>query len=273
MLRILLVEDNEMNRDMLSRRLTRRGFEVAIAPDGPRGIDAARSSSFDLILMDMSLPGIDGWEATRLLKADPTTWSVPIIALTAHAMTGDRERAIKAGCDDYDTKPIDFPRLMAKIEAILQRNGSPMQVQALEPSAEEGPDASSQLRHDLIAPLNRIMGYCELMIEDARSQGWVTQVESLRSIRLLGHEALNAIDRVLIQHRTPSRSPDFAALATAALPPSIAILRASESLEAASGDLPVGSQFREDLARVRQDSILLVEMIEGKTVNLARTPR
>lgn len=119
MAKLLLVEDNEMNRDMLSRRLERRGHQVVIAVDGQEGVDRARSESPDLILMDMSLPAIDGWEATRQLKSDPATGSIPIIALTAHAMAGDREKAIDAGCDDYDTKPIEFPRLLEKIAALL----------------------------------------------------------------------------------------------------------------------------------------------------------
>ncbi len=123
--RILLVEDNELNRDMLSRRLGRKGYEVSLALDGCRGVEAARSGDFDLILMDLSLPGVDGWEAARLLKADPATAPIPIIALTAHAMSGDRERAIEAGCDDYDIKPIEFSRLLAKIEAHLQPKASP----------------------------------------------------------------------------------------------------------------------------------------------------
>jgi two-component system cell cycle response regulator DivK len=117
--KILLVEDNEMNRDMLSRRLERRGYEIVIAVDGQQGVDLARSSSPDLILMDMSLPVIDGWEATRQLKAQPEFKAIPIIALTAHAMSGDREKALEAGCDDYDTKPIELPRLLGKIEALL----------------------------------------------------------------------------------------------------------------------------------------------------------
>ncbi len=117
--RILLVEDNEMNRDMLSRRLRRNGFEVEMAVDGLRGLEAARVGSFDLILMDLSLPEVDGWEAARRLKADPITRSIPIIALTAHAMSGDREKAIEAGCDDYDSKPVELPRLLAKIKASL----------------------------------------------------------------------------------------------------------------------------------------------------------
>ena len=119
MAKILLVEDNEMNRDMLSRRLERRGYEVVIAVDGQQGVDLAQSSSPDLILMDMSLPVIDGWEATRQLKSMEGMKAVPIIALTAHAMSGDREKALEAGCNDYDTKPIEMPRLLGKIEALL----------------------------------------------------------------------------------------------------------------------------------------------------------
>ncbi len=120
MAKILLVEDNEMNWDMLSKRLHRKGYDVVIATDGAQGVAMARSEAPALILMDMSLPVLDGWEATRRLKAAPETRSIPIIALTAHAMAGDREKAIAAGCDDYDTKPIDFPRLLEKIEALLE---------------------------------------------------------------------------------------------------------------------------------------------------------
>jgi CheY-like chemotaxis protein len=122
--RLLIVEDNEMNRDMLSRRLAKRGYDVAIAVDGEQGLAMARSAPPALILMDMSLPGLDGWEATRQLKSLPETRGVPVIALTAHAMAGDREKAIAAGCDDFDTKPVDLPRLLAKIEALLGRPSS-----------------------------------------------------------------------------------------------------------------------------------------------------
>lgn len=118
--KILLVEDNEMNRDMLSRRLKRKGFEVVLAVHGQEGIDLAQSQAPDLILMDMSLPVVDGWEATRLLKAQPDTQAIPVIALTAHAMAGDREKALQAGCDDYDTKPIDLERLLGKIQGLLE---------------------------------------------------------------------------------------------------------------------------------------------------------
>ncbi len=119
MAKILLIEDNQMNRDMLSRRLTRKGYEVVNAVDGEQGMAMARSEAPDLILMDMSLPVLDGWEATRQLKAAPETQAIPIIALTAHAMAGDREKAVEAGCNDYDTKPIELPRLLEKIEALL----------------------------------------------------------------------------------------------------------------------------------------------------------
>ncbi|PQV62672.1 Response regulator receiver domain-containing protein [Abditibacterium utsteinense] len=119
MSKILLVEDNEMNRDMLSRRLLRRGYEVAIAVDGESGLSLAGSEAPDLILMDMSLPILDGWEATRRLKADSATQHIPVIALTAHAMSSDRDKALEAGCDDYDTKPIELPRLLGKIEVLL----------------------------------------------------------------------------------------------------------------------------------------------------------
>ena len=116
---ILLVEDNEMNRDMLSRRLTRKGFDVVIAVTGTEGLDRARERVPDLILMDMSLPEIDGWEATRRLKEDPDLKHIPVLALTAHAMAGDREKALEAGCDEYDTKPIEFERLLAKIRQLI----------------------------------------------------------------------------------------------------------------------------------------------------------
>jgi CheY-like chemotaxis protein len=122
MAKILLVEDNEMNRDMLSRRLERRGYEVAFAVDGREGVEKAIAGGFDLVLMDMSLPELDGWEATRQIRAAPATKTLPVIALTAHAMAGDRERALAAGADDYDTKPIELARLLGKIEALLQRD-------------------------------------------------------------------------------------------------------------------------------------------------------
>ena len=123
--KILLVEDNEMNRDMLSRRLQKRGYDVVLAEDGQQGVSLAQSEAPVLILMDMSLPVLDGWETTRQLKAAPATRSIPIIALTAHAMAGDRERALEAGADDFDTKPVELGRLLEKIEALLAKRPAP----------------------------------------------------------------------------------------------------------------------------------------------------
>jgi CheY-like chemotaxis protein len=121
MSKVLLVEDNEMNRDMLSRRLERKGYEVVFAEDGSIAVEMAGSEQPDLILMDMSLPVLDGWEATRRIKADAATSGIPVIALTAHAMAGDREKAMEVGCEDYDTKPVDFPRLLGKIEGLIAK--------------------------------------------------------------------------------------------------------------------------------------------------------
>ncbi len=125
MAKILLVEDSEMNRDMLARRLAKRGYEVVIAVDGGQGVALAQTEAPDLILMDMNLPVLDGSEATRQLRAAPATRSILVIALTAHAMSGDREKALEAGCDDYDTKPIEFERLLGKIEALLKKEATP----------------------------------------------------------------------------------------------------------------------------------------------------
>jgi len=124
MAKILLVEDNEMNRDMLTRRLIRRGYEVLVAEDGAAGVATARTQKPDLVLMDMSLPVMDGWEATRQLKGDEATRAIPVIALTAHAMAGDEEKAMKAGCDAYETKPVDLARLLSKMEELLGQSGS-----------------------------------------------------------------------------------------------------------------------------------------------------
>ena len=124
MSRILLVEDNEMNRDMLTQRLERKGYEIMIAVDGVEGVNKAKEDNPDLILMDMSLPNVDGWEATRLIKGSEDTKHIPVIALTSHAMAGDRERSLEAGCDEYDTKPIDFFRLLTKIETLLSRKAA-----------------------------------------------------------------------------------------------------------------------------------------------------
>jgi CheY-like chemotaxis protein len=125
MAKVLVVEDNDMNRDMLTRRLERKGYQVCIAMDGQQGVVMAQADMPDLILLDMSLPILDGWEVARRIKADPITQHIPIIALTAHAMAGDREECLSAGCDDYDTKPVDLPRLLGKMQALLLSSACP----------------------------------------------------------------------------------------------------------------------------------------------------
>ena len=193
--RILLVEDNEMNRDMLSRRLRSRGYDVVIAVDGEIGLAMAKSETPDLILMDMSLPVIDGWEATRTLKESDATKHIPVIALTAHAMSTDREKAMEAGCDDYDTKPIELPRLLGKMEALL---GASAKVPPLELADDLPPEIKEavhhmlppDLLHDLRTPLGHIIGYSELLIEQVESSGHPEFVPYLEKIRKSGRQLL-----------------------------------------------------------------------------------
>jgi CheY-like chemotaxis protein len=137
--KVLLVEDNEESRDALSRHLRRKGYEILLAVDGRQGMDVARAEAPDLILIDMSLPVLDGWEATRQLKAGSATRGIPVIALTAHAMAGDRERALEAGCDDYETKPIEFPRLLTKIESLLGKKSAPAPGEERHEPGQSGP--------------------------------------------------------------------------------------------------------------------------------------
>jgi CheY-like chemotaxis protein len=264
MFRILLVEDNEMNRDMLSRRLGRRGFAVSIATDGLQGLTATREWSPDLILMDLSLPGIDGWEATRRLKADPMTRSIPIIALTAHAMAGDRERAFDAGCDDYDMKPIDFARLLTKIEAILGNvrptnpNHGPSNGW---PNEAKPPINPGLLRHDLISPLVRIIGYCELLAEDAEAVGSTQRVQRIAGILSIAHEIRRSIDSILLRPANPGQPVDFETLVSSVVTLGEELIRSCEALRAASAQIPDHDGFLEDLDRVHQDAQLLIRMV------------
>jgi two-component system cell cycle response regulator DivK len=258
--RILLIEDNEMNRDMLSRRLARKGFDVSIATDGLQGLAAVLEVSPDLILMDLSLPGIDGWEATRRLKCDPITRAIPIIALTAHAMAGDRERAFEAGCDDYDMKPIDFHRLLGKIEAVMTKPKSRTATESLttEPIA---PTSPGLLRHDLIGPLVRIIGYCELLAEDAQSLGRTHRAMALNAIRTLAHEIRRSIDGVLLHPPEPDQPIDLELLVAKVLTPAHALIQAAEALKDASSQVPDRDSFLEDLDRIHKDAALLLSMI------------
>src|ERR1700732_2830726 len=198
MAKILLVEDNEMNRDMLSRRLLRKGYEVVMAVDGGQAVTMAESERPDLILMDMSLPVIDGWEATRRVKASDTTAHIPVIALTAHAMSGDREKALSAGCDDYDTKPIEMPRLLEKIDALLVRpRGYPTMAQNVtEPDQRLERALAAFVRQEFGAPIATIIGLTEILIEDARRNGddpLVSDLDRIHAAGLLLQEQLSRL--------------------------------------------------------------------------------
>jgi len=202
MTKILIVEDNEMNLDMLSRRLLRRGFEVITAVDGKQGVQSAAEEMPDLILMDMSLPVMDGWEAAGRIKAMIATSAIPIIALTAHAMTGERNKALAAGCDDFDTKPIDLTRLLAKIEALLENPAQPIGAQARESSQ---PAFLAQVRHELRTPINAITGYSEMLLEDASLEGDKAFVTILQEIVALGarlQEEVNTLSEAAAEAAT-----------------------------------------------------------------------
>ena len=189
--KILLVEDNEMNRDMLSRRLTKRGYAVVMAVDGAEGVAMAHSESPDLVLMDMGLPVIDGWTATRQIKADPATAKVSVLALTAETAEGDREKCLAAGCDDYDTKPVDLERLIGKIEALLagaKPNASP---------ANPDISAPASPSHELLTPLNAIIGYTEILAE--RSQSRPEDLADLQKILTAAKDLHARIEKILGQ--------------------------------------------------------------------------
>jgi CheY-like chemotaxis protein len=187
--KILLVEDNDMNRDMLSRRLTKRGYAVVMAVDGAEGVATARFEYPDLVLMDMGLPVLDGWTATRHIKADPATARIPVIALTAETAEGDREKCLAAGCDDYDTKPVDLERLIGKIEAILSGAKTDFAPATPEVSSTNSPS------HELLTPLNAIIGYTEILAE--RSQSRPEDLADLQKILSAARELHARIQKIL----------------------------------------------------------------------------
>ena len=189
MKKILLVEDNEMNRDMLSRRLAKRGYAVVMAVDGAEGVTMARSESPDLVLMDMGLPVMDGWTATRHIKADPATARIPVVALTAETTEGDREKCLEAGCDDYDTKPVNLERLIGKMEVLL--SGAKSHSSLASPSGS----SAGSLSHELLTPLNAIIGYAELLAE--RSQARPEDLADLQKILFAARELHGRIQKIL----------------------------------------------------------------------------
>ena len=193
--KLLLVEDNEVNRDMLSRRLQRRGYEVIFAPDGADGVSKTLRDKPDLVLMDLNLPGMNGWEATRQLKANPQSQNIPVIALTAYAMAGDREKALAAGCDEYDTKPIDLPRLVEKIEMLLQTKSQRQEPSILQDSRIEL--VLILLRQELCIPMNTIIGYSEMLLDELKYQRDSTLFSDLQKILACGTQMLSLANAIL----------------------------------------------------------------------------
>lgn len=248
MAKILIVEDNEMNRDMLSRRLKRRGFDVAIAVDGKQGVEMAIADHYDVVLMDMSLPVLDGWEATRQIRQSPRTASTPIIALTAHAMSGDRQRAMAAGCDDYDTKPVEFGRLLTKIEQLLAK-ASPL-TSAENGATDEAADAVGKLRHELRTPLNLIIGYSEMLLEDATGPALAARRAVLQDVLADGRKVLDLVNSNLSQERPGDGRIVPAALYESMREPLERIRSRTTGLVDAC-DQRAERQFHSDVGRIR----------------------
>ncbi|MBD1855631.1 response regulator [Leptolyngbya sp. FACHB-1624] len=198
MTRILLVEDNETNRDMLRRRLERKGFDVVVAIDGAEGVAKAQTERPDIVLMDLNLPVLDGWEATRQIKANPQTQKIPVIALTANAIVGDREKALAAGCDEYDTKPVDFTRLLGKIDTLLQPSEVPLP-KPLDPVPDVPGQAIAwtRLRHDLEQPIYTIVGYSDMLLDALVDQQNSAFASDLQKIHLSGLQLLKLIQAIL----------------------------------------------------------------------------
>ena len=196
--KVLLVEDNEDNRDMLSRRLQRRGYEMVFGVNGAEGVSKTLSEKPDLVLMDMNLPVLDGWEATRQLKENPQTQHIPVIALTADAMTGDMEKALLAGCDDYDTKPVDLPRLLEKIEKLIEKSRSQKPKTPTLPQDSRIQRALlSHLRHELCTPMNAIIGYSEMLLDELKSGSDSGIFNDLQKIHNCGNQLLTLANAIL----------------------------------------------------------------------------
>jgi PAS domain S-box-containing protein len=196
--KVLLVEDNEDNRDMLSRRLQRRGYEMVFGVNGAEGVSKTLSEQPDLVLMDMNLPVLDGWEATRQLKENPQTQHIPVIALTADAMTGDKDKALLAGCDDYDTKPVDLPRLLEKIEKLIEKSRSQKPKTPTLPQDSRIQRALlSHLRHELCTPMNAIIGYSEMLLDELKSGSDSGVFNDLQKIHDCGNQLLTLANAIL----------------------------------------------------------------------------
>lgn len=275
MTKILLVEDNEVNRDMLSRRLIRQGYEIIFAVHGAEAISKTLVEKPDVILMDMSLPVMDGWEATRQLKANPQTHNIPIIALTAHSMQGDREKALEHGCDEYESKPIDFPRLLSKIETFMEKikysliTSSNLDIPL---NAHIQKALFSHLRHELCTPMNAIIGYSEILLDELKHQSDTNLYIDIGKVHASGNQLLTLANKILdpgCLELTQERSFDSfgAKIRLEMLTPLSTIIGYCELLIEEAGTL--NSYFVPDLERINIAAQKLLSMVNN-IVNLAQ---
>lgn len=269
MTKILIVEDNEVNRDMLSRRLIRHDYEIIFALNGAEGVSKALAEKPDLILMDMNLPVIDGWEATRQLKANSQTRNIPVIALTAHSMQGDREKALAAGCDEYESKPIDFSRLLSKIESFIEKTKSSFElnISQLNPYIQKA--LFSNLRHELCTPINAIIGYSEILLDGLKHQPNTNIYIDISKIFTSGHQMLTLanklIDPAYFELNKEHSFDDFGAkIRLEILTPLSTIIGYCELLVEEAG-----ADFAADLERINTSAQKVLNMVNN-IVNLAQ---
>ncbi|RUT04855.1 hypothetical protein DSM106972_044250 [Dulcicalothrix desertica PCC 7102] len=269
MTKILIVEDNEVNRDMLSRRLIRHDYEIIFALNGVEGVSKTLAEKPDLILMDMNLPVIDGWEATRQLKANSQTRNIPVIALTAHSMQGDREKALAAGCDEYESKPIDFSRLLSKIESFIEKtkSSSDLNISQLNPYIQKA--LFSNLRHELCTPINAIIGYSEILLDGLKHQQNTNIYIDISKIFTSGHQMLTLanklIDPAYFELNKEHTFDDFGAkIRLEILTPLSTIIGYCELLVEEPG-----ADFAPDLERINTSAQKVLNMVNN-IVNLAQ---
>ena len=261
---ILYIEDTENNRILIKRRLAQNQYHVITAENAEEGLARARAQKPDLILMDMGLPGVDGWSATRRLKADPELAAIPIIALTAHVMHGDREKALAAGCDDYDTKPFQFVRLLAKIDSLLAAARSRQEQNAAPVAPPENPlqEVIAQAQHDLRNPLGNILGFCEILLKPAQSLGDPELLLGLTTIDQLAGQMVADINRVLDPDKSPAPPSELQALQDRLRPQAARILHTIPALLARATALREET-LQDNLPRMTECARRLSDLIES----------
>jgi CheY-like chemotaxis protein len=261
---ILYIEDTENNRILIKRRLAQNQHHVITAENAEQGLAMARSERPDLILMDMGLPGVDGWSATRRLKADPELASIPIIALTAHVMHGDREKALAAGCDDYDTKPFQFIRLLGKIDSLLAsaRSRREQNSQPVSPAGDPLQEAVAQAQHDLRNPLGNILGFCEILLKHVQPLGDAELLLGLNTIDQLAERMVADINHVLNPDQAPAPPAEFQALQERLREQAARVLNTIPALSA-KADALHDSTLGDNLPRMAECARRLCDLIES----------